>query len=123
MKFFNWFYFSLLLCFLGNGNAFSKVLPSSGLGSPMNNSSNSPETKKPNFIIFFCDNLGYGDIEPFGSKVNRTPNLNRMAREGRKFNSFYVTAGVCTPSRASIMTGCYAQRVGMHLNPRDGNVL
>ena len=91
----------------------------STLGTP----SISPKVKKPNFIVFFCDNLGYGDIEPFGSKVNRTPNLNRMAREGRKFTNFYVTSGVCTPSRASIMTGCYAQRVGMHLNPRDGNVL
>lgn len=81
------------------------------------------ETGQPNFIIISCDNLGYGDIEPFGSTVHRTPNLNRLAREGRKFTHFYVTAGVCTPSRASLMTGCYAQRVGMHTNPRDGIVL
>jgi arylsulfatase A len=81
------------------------------------------ETRKANFIVIFCDNLGYGDIEPFGSKVHRTPHLNRMAKEGRKFTHFYVTAGVCTPSRASIMTGCYAQRVQMHLNPRDQHVL
>ena len=77
----------------------------------------------PNFIVVFCDNLGYGDIEPFGSQLHRTPNLNRMAREGRKFNHFYVSAGVCTPSRASLMTGCYAQRIGMHDNERDGWVL
>jgi len=77
----------------------------------------------PNFIVIFCDNLGYGDIEPFGSTLHRTPNLDRMAREGRKFTHFCVTAGVCTPSRASLMTGCYAQRVGMHNNPRDGWVL
>jgi len=82
-----------------------------------------PNIEKPNFIVIFCDNLGYGDIEPFGSKVNRTPHLNRMAKEGRKFTHFCVTAGVCTPSRASIMTGCYSQRVGMHTNPRDGQVL
>jgi arylsulfatase A-like enzyme len=81
------------------------------------------ETRKANFIVIFCDNLGYGDIEPFGSKVHRTPHLNRMAKEGRKFTHFCVTAGVCTPSRASIMTGCYAQRVQMHLNPRDQHVL
>ena len=80
-------------------------------------------SKKPNFIIILCDNLGYGDIEPFGSKLNRTPNLNRMEKEGRKFMQFYVTAGVCTPSRASLITGCYAQRVGMHKNERDGLVL
>lgn len=68
----------------------------------------------PSFILLLCDNLGYGDTEPFGSKVNDTPNLNRMAREGRKFTDFYVTAGVCTPSRASLMTGCYPRRVNMH---------
>ena len=81
------------------------------------------EQRKPNFIVVYCDNLGYGDIEPFGSTLHRTPNLNRMAREGRKFTHFCVTAGVCTPSRASLMTGCYSQRVGMHHNPRDGWVL
>ena len=81
------------------------------------------EVARPNFIVIFCDNLGYGDIEPFGSKVHRTPHLNRMAREGRKFTHFCVTSGVCTPSRASLITGCYAQRVGMHANPRDGHVL
>lgn len=77
----------------------------------------------PNFILIVCDNLGYSDIEPFGSKVHQTPHLNRMAREGIKFNHFYVTAGACTPSRASIMTGCYSQRVNMHWNPRDRGVL
>ena len=81
------------------------------------------EERLPNIVVVFCDNLGYGDIEPFGSNLHRTPCLNRMAREGRKFTHFCVTAGVCTPSRSSIMTGCYSQRVGMHLNPRDGQVL
>ncbi len=81
------------------------------------------EGEKPNFVVIFTDNLGYGDIEPFGSTVNRTPELSRMAREGRKFTHFCVTAGVCTPSRSSLMTGCYSQRVGMHHNERDGHVL
>ena len=81
------------------------------------------EEHPPNIIIVFCDNLGYGDIGPFGSTLHRTPALDRMAREGRRFTHFYASAGVCTPSRASLMTGCYAQRVGMHLNPRDGIVL
>jgi len=81
------------------------------------------KAQQPNFIVVFCDNLGYGDIEPFGSQVHRTPALKRMAAEGRKFTHFCVTAGVCTPSRSSLMTGCYSQRVGMHSNPRDGQVL
>ncbi len=86
-------------------------------------SATAAEDRPPNVIIIFCDNLGYGDIEPFGSTLHRTPHLNRMAREGRKFTHFCVTAGVCTPSRASLITGCYSQRVGMHNNPRDGQVL
>jgi len=81
------------------------------------------QMSRPNFIVVFCDNLGYGDIEPFGSSVHRTPALIRMADEGRMFTHFCVTAGVCTPSRSSLMTGCYSQRVGMHNNPRDGQVL
>jgi arylsulfatase A len=79
--------------------------------------------RPPNIIFVFVDNLGYGDIEPFGAKIIRTPHLTRMAAEGRKFTHFYVTAGVCTPSRSSAMTGCYAQRVGMHQNERDVHVL
>ena len=81
------------------------------------------EDQPPNFVILLCDNLGYGDTQPFGSELHRTPNLNRMAREGRKLTHFYSSAGVCTPSRASLMTGCYAQRVGLHTTPRDGQVL
>lgn len=66
-------------------------------------------TSKPNFIFINIDDLGYADIEPFGSKVNRTPHLNRMAEEGRKLTCFYA-APVCSPSRASLMTGSYPKR-------------
>jgi arylsulfatase A-like enzyme len=69
-------------------------------------------TIKPNFVVILIDDMGYGDIGPFGSKLNRTPNLDRMASEGMKLTSFYA-APVCTPSRAQMMTGCYAKRVSM----------
>lgn len=78
---------------------------------------------KPNFILIFVDDLGYADIGPFGSKLHRTPNLDRMAVEGRKLTSFYVTANVCTPSRSSLMTGSYPRRVGMDENEKGGWVL
>lgn len=81
------------------------------------------QARPPNIVLLLADNLGYGDTEPFGSRHHRTPSLNRMAREGRKLTHFYASAGVCTPSRASLMTGCYAQRIGLHTNPRDGLVL
>jgi arylsulfatase A len=64
---------------------------------------------KPNFIIISIDDLGYADIGPFGSTLNRTPHLDRMAKEGRKLTSFYA-APVCSPSRASLMTGAYPKR-------------
>ena len=64
---------------------------------------------RPNFIFINIDDLGYADIGPFGSTLNRTPHLDRMAREGRKLTSFYA-APVCSPSRASLMTGCYPKR-------------
>jgi arylsulfatase A len=67
---------------------------------------------KPNLVLILIDDLGYGDIGPFGSKLNRTPNLDRMAREGLKLTSFYACP-VCTPSRAQFLTGCYAKRVSL----------
>jgi arylsulfatase A len=63
----------------------------------------------PNFVVINIDDLGYADIGAFGSKINRTPHLDRMGREGRKLTSFYA-APVCSPSRAALMTGCYAKR-------------
>lgn len=78
---------------------------------------------KPNFIVIFADNLGYGDFGCFGSKVHRTPHVDRMAAEGMKFTSFYSTSGVCTPSRTSLMTGCYPRRVGMHVSGSGSAVL
>ncbi|MHC4338208.1 MAG: sulfatase family protein [Planctomycetota bacterium] len=80
-------------------------------------------TKPPNFIVIFCDDLGYGDLACFGSKIHRTPNLDRMADEGTRFTSFYVTSSVCTPSRASLMTGCYPKRVDMHQDSHGKCVL
>ena len=70
----------------------------------------------PNFILIFADDLGYSDIGCFGSELNRTPALDKMAAEGLRLSSFYSTSGVCTPSRSSLMTGCYPVRVGMDEN-------
>jgi arylsulfatase A-like enzyme len=66
---------------------------------------------KPNYIIIFNDDMGYGDVGCFGSEKNKTPRIDKMAKEGRRFTDFYVTSSVCTPSRASLMTGCYPTRV------------
>jgi arylsulfatase A-like enzyme len=77
----------------------------------------------PNIVLFFVDNLGNGDIGCFGSKLHHTPHIDRLAAEGTKFTSFYVASGVCTPSRAALLTGCYPQRVSMHISGAGTPVL
>jgi arylsulfatase A-like enzyme len=68
----------------------------------------------PNVVVIFVDDLGYADIGPFGGQLVSTPNLDRMAREGRRFTNFHVSSAVCSASRAALITGCYHERVGFH---------
>ncbi len=68
---------------------------------------------KPNIIIIFADDLGYGDLSCYGHPTIITPHLDRMATEGQKWTNFYVAASVCTPSRAGLITGRYPIRSGM----------
>ena len=70
-----------------------------------------PEPPGPNFVIVFLDDVGYGDLVSYGSTRNSTPRLDRMAREGTRFTSFYAQT-VCGPSRGALMTGRYPGRVG-----------
>lgn len=69
---------------------------------------------KPNIIIINCDDMGYGDLSCFGSPTTKTPNLDRMALEGQKWSSFYVSASVSSPSRAGLLTGRLGVRTGMY---------
>ena len=67
----------------------------------------------PNVVLIFMDDMGYADINPFGDNAYRTPNLNRLAAEGRCFRDFVVSSAVCSASRAALLTGCYHRRVGI----------
>ncbi|MBN1818506.1 MAG: sulfatase-like hydrolase/transferase [Sedimentisphaerales bacterium] len=69
--------------------------------------------KKPNFVIIYADDLGYGDLSCFGHPTLKTPHLDRMAAEGAKLTQFYSAASVCTPSRAALLTGRLPIRSGM----------
>lgn len=76
--------------------------------------SGKPDAKRPpNIVLIFADDLGYGDLGSFGARQIKTPNLDRMAREGVRLTNFYVTASVCTPSRAGLLTGRYQIRSGL----------
>jgi arylsulfatase A len=78
----------------------------------------------PNIVFIFCDDLGFGDLGSYGSKI-RTPNLDRLAAEGVRFTNFCSADPVCSPSRAALLTGRYPTRVGVPnvLFPQDKNGL
>ena len=68
---------------------------------------------RPNIVLIYADDLGYADLGCFGAKKIKTPNLDRMAKQGTRFTSFYVAQPVCSASRAAILTGKYPNRTGI----------
>lgn len=76
---------------------------------------------KPNIILLLADDLGYGDLSCFGSPAVQTPNLDSLATGGMKCTRFYAGSAVCSPTRASVLTGRYPLRFGItkHFNDRD----
>lgn len=66
-----------------------------------------------NFVVIFADDLGYNDLGCYGSPLIKTPEIDRMAKEGRRFTDFYVASPTCTASRAGLLTGCYPVRAGI----------
>ncbi|EMB15790.1 sulfatase family protein [Rhodopirellula europaea] len=77
---------------------------------------------RPNIILLLADDLGYGDLSCFGSPAVKTPHLDRLASEGLKCDRFYAGSAVCSPTRASVLTGRYPLRFGItkHFNDRNG---
>ncbi|QGJ71538.1 Hypothetical protein PBC10988_32450 [Planctomycetales bacterium 10988] len=70
--------------------------------------------EQPNIVLIMADDLGYGDIEPFGNRQVETPHLTRLANQGTRLTQFYANAPVCSPTRAALLTGRYQQRTGVH---------
>lgn len=70
-------------------------------------------TKPPNIVLIFMDDMGYADIGSFGATAYETPNLDRLAKQGRRFTDFVTSSAVCSASRAALLTGCYHRRVGI----------
>lgn len=74
----------------------------------------SAAAEAPNVVIIFMDDMGYADLGCFGAKGYQTPNIDRLAAEGRKFTNFHVAQPVCSASRCALLTGCYPNRLGIH---------
>lgn len=72
------------------------------------------DAAKPNVVVIFMDDMGYADVSCFGAQGYETPNIDRLAKEGRKFTNFHVAQAVCSASRTALLTGCYPNRIGIH---------
>ncbi|WP_143828782.1 sulfatase family protein [Dyadobacter fermentans] len=110
----------------------SLLLVSAGLCLLMAFRPEKPAAKTPNIVLFFIDDLGYGDLSVYGALGYKTPNLDKMAQEGTRFTNFMAAQAVCSASRAALLTGCYPNRLGISgafgpnagvgLNPKEETI-
>ena len=82
----------------------------------------SGDTRPPNIVLLFADDLGYGDTSLYGSEKIPTPNIDALGKQGVRFSNAYVTAASCSPSRAGLMSGQYQQRFGFEFNTAGGAI-
>ena len=80
------------------------------------------EPPRPNVVVIYTDDMGYGDLSGFGATGLKTPNLDHIAEQGAKFTHFYNSSSACCTSRASLLTGAYHQRLGMRMLGPDSAV-
>ncbi|MEN8148805.1 MAG: sulfatase [Planctomycetota bacterium] len=91
----------------------TKTTAGLALGAALVSCGGPGEARSPNVVVVLTDDQGWGDVGVYGAKGYETPNLDRMAADGIRFTQFYVSQAVCSASRASLLTGCYAERVGI----------
>ena len=87
------------------------IIPVNGFGQIQNNDNRN--YRMPNIIIILADDLGYGDLGCYGSSEVKTPNIDKLAKEGLRFTDFHSNGAVCSPTRAALLTGRYQQRMGI----------
>ncbi|HKJ67957.1 MAG TPA: sulfatase-like hydrolase/transferase, partial [bacterium] len=92
---------------------FLRLLGFSVLGSCLPLACRTPRQERPNIVLIFADDLGYGDLGCYGNQEVRTHNIDRIAARGIKLTDFYVTWPACTPSRSGLLTGRYPHRNGL----------
>ena len=96
-----------------NASAYVRNFFAAILGSLLVSTSMSAASDQPNFVVVMADDLGYGDLGVYGSTLIKTPNLDRMALNGARFDSFYSSANICTAARGGLLTGRYPIRLGL----------
>ena len=100
---------------------FLRLLGATALGAAARRLSEAaPEERKPNVILFYSDDQGYGDLGCYGSKDIQTPHLDALARSGARLTGYYSAAPICSPSRSALLTGLSPQRAGVPSNVRAG---
>src|SRR5258706_13661396 len=92
--------------------AFAGVL-SAGLFSQASLRRSAAKDQRPNVVFILADDLGWRDTAVYGSRFYETPNIDALARRGMRFTQAYAAAPLCSPTRASIMTGLYPARIGI----------
>src|SRR5436305_5201761 len=92
--------------------SFLAALLASVAGDPPRGHAAEPATTRPNVVLILADDLGYGDLGCYGCPDVKTPNVDRLARQGLRLTSYYANGPECTPTRAALLSGRYQQRVG-----------
>ena len=83
-----------------------------------------PAQQRPNIVLIYADDVGYGDFSSYGATSVKTPNVDRLAKQGLRFTSGYASSGTCTPSRYSMLTGEYAfRKQGTGVLPGDAALI
>ena len=107
----------LAVCVAGLGGCAASSMPEEGAGKTSSvPGASKKEMQRPNIVLIMADDLGYGDIEPYGQRHIQTPNLERMARQGTRFAQFYAGSTVCAPSRSVLMTGLHTGHTSIRGN-------
>ena len=95
------------------GAVVAVVLGAATFAAPMRAAAQPSTSVPPNIVVILADDLGYGDLASYGHPLNRTPHLDRLAKEGARLERVFATNAICTPSRAAVLTGQYSHINGV----------
>ena len=98
------------------GLLLAALVATSACAPQASNSSKTTPAQRPNIVVLFADDMGYGDLSSYGHPYIRTPEIDELARQGQRWTDFYVASSVCSPSRGALLTGRLPVRTGIYGN-------